>query len=112
MDIHLGPSFECFAEGAFLPPSENIEELMKQAEPVPILAGITSKEGYMIYCSKQFYTLLLKKLLYKNITKKCVSFQHITRIGIWIGSEKTKILFIFCQWIDGKKRLRVSFTIE
>lgn len=39
---------EKYPEDAFLY-GANLEELMEQAAPVPILAGITEKEGYMIY---------------------------------------------------------------
>ena len=49
IQIFLGPSAEKQLEGAFIPPDKTIDELIEQAEPVPLLAGITEKEGYMIY---------------------------------------------------------------
>ena len=45
----MGPSAEKHPDGAFIPPCEKIEELIERAEPIPILAGINEKEGYMIY---------------------------------------------------------------
>ena len=47
MAVSLGPSFETYKEGAFIPEAPEI--LLEKATLVPILAGITELEGLLIY---------------------------------------------------------------
>ena len=47
----MGPSIETFTDkNAFIP--YGIEDMMKNAKPIPLMAGIVEEEGYMYIFGK------------------------------------------------------------
>jgi len=48
--VFLGPSIEKFKRNAFIP--YEVEDMMKKAKPVPLMAGIAEEEGYMYIFGK------------------------------------------------------------
>ena len=73
----MGPSVEKFADGAFIP--SDVKVLIKEAEPVPLIAGITEQEGYMYIFSKALFGTEANTL--------SSSFDGLFIIIIFVGSS-------------------------
>lgn len=58
--------------GAFLP--DTVENLMRVAEPVPTIAGITKQEGYMHFRSKYVDEIQTRHRIIHSVRRNSLSF--------------------------------------